>query len=117
MYSKTETLTAANKTILALAGQLFQTTNVKVAKTNVTSKLDAGVLKAGLVLTKDGKYVDGTTVTADKAFGLLYKDVDFNNSTGTETVSVLIFGFVKESILPEVVPAGAKTAMKMVQFL
>ncbi|SCJ52246.1 Uncharacterised protein [uncultured Clostridium sp.] len=117
MYSKTETLTATNKTILALAGQLFQNTNIKVAKTDVTSKLDGGVLKAGTVLSKDGKYVDGSTVTHDKAFGLLYKDVDFNNSTGKETVSVLIFGFVKESELPEVIDGSAKSAMKMIQFL
>lgn len=117
MYSKSETLTATNKTILALAGKLFQNTNIKVNKTDVSSKLDNGVLKAGTVLSKDGKYVDGTTITHDKAFGLLYKDVDFTNSTGKETVSVLIFGFVKESVLPEVVNASAKAAMKMIQFL
>ena len=56
-------------------------------------------------------------MTHDKAFGLLYKDVDFNNSTGKETVSVLIFGFVKESELPEAINASAKSAMKMIQFL
>jgi hypothetical protein len=106
-----------NKTILALAGDLFQNVNVRVAAANITAVDGKKLLKAGTVITKDGKIVDGTTITGDKAFGLVYSDRDFTNSNGTENVPVTIFGFIKESVLPTAVPAAAKTAMKMLTFL
>ena len=106
-----------NKTILALAGELFQNVNIKVAKADVPTVDGKKVLAAGTILSKDGKIVDGTTITNDKAFGLVYASKDFTNSNGNESVSVIIFGFIKEANLPATVPAAAKTAMKMLTFL
>jgi len=107
-----------NKTILKLAGELFQNVNIKATKTNITAALNAdGCLPAGTVVTKDGKYVDGTIITDDKAYGLVYREVCFKYSNGNESIPVLIFGFVNESTLPKVVSATAKTAMKMLSFM
>lgn len=117
MIETTKTYFGENKTILALAGELFQNTNVKVDADDVATVDGKKILKAGTVLAKDGKIVDGTTVTHDKAFGLVYRDVDFTLSNGIENVPVTIFGFVKESELPAVVHADAKAVMKMIQFL
>lgn len=103
------------KNILALAGELFQNTNIKVNKTDAT--LTEGILLAGTIVDKVGKKVDGTTVTNDKAFGVVYEDVDFTNSHGTEVVPVTIFGFVKESVLPEKPTGEVKAALPMIKFL
>lgn len=109
--------TGETKTILEFAGELFQNTLVKVKKTDVPEVDGKRILEAGTFISKDGKIVDGTTVTDDKTFGIVYKDKDFTNSNGTETVAVTIFGFIKESILPKAPSAAVKTALKMVQFL
>ena len=106
-----------NKTILKLAGELFQNVNIKVAKADVPAVDGKNFLAAGTLISKDGKIVDGTAITNDKAYGLVYADKDFTNSNGKETVSVLIFGFVNESVLPKVVPDAAKAVMKMIAFL
>ena len=107
-----------NKTILKLAGELFQNVNIKAAKTDLAAALNAdGVLPAGTLITKDGKIVDGTVITDDKAFGLVYRDVDFKYSNGKETLPVTIFGFINESVLPAVPSAAAKAAMKMLSFI
>jgi hypothetical protein len=106
-----------NKTILELAGELFQNINVKVSKADISSSLVDGRLKAGTILSKDGKVVDGTTITDDKAYGLVYSDINFTNSNGKETVPVTIFGFIKESTLPKAPSPAAKTAMKMLLFM
>jgi hypothetical protein len=116
-YEKKETFMGENKSILAFAGELFQNIPVIVTKTNVAAYLTDDVLKAGTPISKDGKVVDGTTVTADKAIGLLYRDINFKYSNGNESVPVTIFGFVKESALPALVTAGVKTALKMIQIL
>lgn len=115
MRQSTKSILGAQKNILALAGELFQNTNIKVNKTDVT--LTDGVLLAGTIVDKLGKKVDGTTITSDKAFGVVYEDVDFNNSSGTEVVPVTIFGFIKESVLPEKPTVEVKSALKMIQFL
>jgi hypothetical protein len=119
MLETKQTYMGENKTILKLAGELFTCVNVKVLAADVAvDENGKKLLKAGTVISKDGKIVDGTTITNDKAFGLVYATKDFTNSNGNEIVSVLIFGFVDEAaILPTVVPAAAKTAMKMVTFL
>lgn len=116
-YETSQTYMGENKTILKFAGELFQNTIVKVAKTDVAEVDGKRILAAGTVISKDGKVVDGTVVTHDKAFGLVYKDVNFTYSSGTETVPVTIFGFIDESALPAEVAAEAKTAMKMLMFL
>lgn len=98
------------KNILALAGELFQNTNIKVNKTDAT--LTEGILEAGTIVDNTGKKVnDGT------AFGIVYEDVDFNNSHGTEVVPVTIFGFINESALPEKPTAEVKAALPMIKFL
>jgi hypothetical protein len=118
MLETKQTYMGENKTILKLAGELFQNVNVKVLAADVAADSNGKkLLKAGTVFTKNGKIVDGTTITNDQAFGLVYATKDFTHSNGNETVSVLIFGFVDESVLPAAVPAAAKTAMKMVSFL
>jgi hypothetical protein len=106
-----------NKTILALAGELFQNINVKVNKADINSSLIDGILKAGTILSKDGKVVDGVTITDDKAYGLVYSDINFTDSNGKETVPVTIFGFIKESTLPKAPSTAAKSAMKMLFFM
>lgn len=115
--STTQTIFGENKTILALAGELFQNVNVKVLKADVAEVDGKRILKAGTLLSKEGKIVDGTTITNDKAFGLVYREIDFTNSHGNENVPVTIFGFIKESILPVVIPSAAKSAMPMIKFL
>lgn len=115
---KSNTYMGENKTILALAGELFQNINVKMKKTDLTAALNVnGILPAGTIVTRDGKYVDGVTITDDKAFGLVYEDVNFNGSTGTENIPVTIFGFIKESTLPKAPSTAAKSAMKMLFFM
>lgn len=119
MIENTQTYMGENKTILQFAGELFQNAMVKINKSDVALDVSTGkrILKAGTVISKDGKIVDGTTVTNDKAFGLVYRDIDFTLSNGTETIPVTIFGFIKESTLPNTVPDAAKLAMKMLMFL
>ncbi|NOH14866.1 hypothetical protein [Clostridium cochlearium] len=110
MRQSTTKILGAQKNILALAGALFQNTNIKVSKTAITLK--DGILEAGTIVDNTGKKVtDGT------AFGIVYEDVDFNNSSGTEVVPVTIFGFVKESVLPEKPTAEVKAALPMIKFL
>lgn len=114
---KRKTLFGENKSILAMAGELFQNIPVKVKKSDVESILEDGILKAGTPFSADGKYVDGTTVTADKAAGLLYKDVNFTYSNGKESVSLTVFGFVKNEGLPASVTDSVKKALKMILFI
>ncbi|EGO86254.1 hypothetical protein G8S49_11140 [Clostridium botulinum C] len=116
-YETKQTYMGENKTILEFAGELFQNAMVKVKKTDIEEEKGKRLLKAGTVISKDGKVVDGSKVTNDKAFGLVYRDVDFTYSNGTETIPVTIFGFVKEKALPKVVPEDAKKALKMIEFL
>lgn len=116
-YENKETFMGENKSILMFAGELFQNIPVKVAKTAIAAYLIDDVLKAGTPISKEGKVVDGTTVTADKAIGLLYRDINFKYSNGNESVPVTIFGFVKATSLPALVTADVKTALKMIQIL
>lgn len=119
MIENQKTYMGENKSILQFAGELFENTLVKVSKTDVPLDSTTGkrILKAGTILSKAGKIVDGTTILNTDAFGLVYRDVDLTLSNGNESVPVTIFGFIKESVLPVAVPADAKTAMKMLMFL
>lgn len=84
---------AAQKNILAIAGDHFITIPMKVTKTNVTDKLLNGVLEAGTLLTAKGAKVTTNAGSSD-AFGIVFTDVDFTHSKGTEVVPVLIHGVV-----------------------
>nr|DAL46465.1 MAG TPA_asm: Head decoration protein [Caudoviricetes sp.] len=84
---------AAQKNILAIAGDHFITIPMKVTKTNVTDKLVNGVLEAGTLLNNKGSKVT-TNVGSSDAWGIVFTDVDFTDSKGTEVVPVLIHGVV-----------------------
>lgn len=84
---------AAQKNILAIAGDHFITIPMKVTKTNVTDKLVNGVLEAGTLLNNKGSKVTTSGDSSD-AWGIVFTDVDFNDSKGTEVVPVLIHGVV-----------------------
>lgn len=112
-----QTYMGENKTILQFAGELFQNVLVKVKKSDVPESDGKRILKAGTIITKDGEIVDGTKITNDKAYGLVYRTIDFTYSNGTETIPVTIFGFVNESALPKAVVEEAKAAMKMIMFM
>lgn len=115
---KSKLYTGSNDTILKCGCDQFHNMAVKVSKDIITPALNAdGVLKAGTVLTKDGKFVDGNTVTDDKAYGLVYEDVNFTNSNGTQMVPVTLFGFIDETKLPKPVSTAAKAAMKLLLFI
>lgn len=112
MRQSTNKILGEQKNILELAGQLFQTINIKVNKSNASD----GKILAGTIVDKDGAKANESHTGAN-AFGVVYEDVDFTNSSGTEVVPVLIFGFVKSSVLPEVPVAEAKAALPMIKFL
>lgn len=112
MRQSSTTIFGENKTILELAGDLFQNINIKVNKSDVSSSLDNGILKAGTIVNKSGVPVNDNT-----AFGLVYNDINFTNSTGTEIVPVLIFGFVKTKVLPAQPEEATKLALPLIKFL
>lgn len=93
MRQSSYTIGAAQKDIRAIAGDHFITIPMKVAKTNVTDKLVNGVLEAGTLLTAKGAKVTTNSGSSD-AFGIVFTDVDFTHSKGTEVVPVLIHGVV-----------------------
>ncbi|WP_443660484.1 hypothetical protein [Clostridium algidicarnis] len=107
-----KTYMGENKTILQFAGELFQNTLIKVKKTDVPEVAGKRILKAGTIVNATGVKANDAT-----AFGVVYRDVDFTLSNGTENIPVTIFGFVKAKALPEVVTAEAKTALNMIKFL
>lgn len=118
MIEKKVTHFGENKSILALVGEAFQNVNIKISKVDVAAALDENeVLKAGTVVTKDGKFVDGSTVADAEAFGLVYRDINFKYSNGNESVPVTIFGFINEKNLPKAPSTDAKAAMKMLLFM
>ncbi|PRR84750.1 hypothetical protein [Clostridium luticellarii] len=114
MRQSTKTITAGQKQILAYNG-LYLNVNLKVNKTNVTLD-ENGILLAGTIIDKEGKSVN-TSALGSTAFGIVYEDVDFNNSMGTEVIPVTIFGFIKTSALPAAPVAEAVTSLKMIQFM
>lgn len=112
------TIGAKQTEIRALAGEHYVNINLKVAKANVTDVLVDGVLEAGTLLTATGKKVTTSELTTD-AYGIVFQDVDFNNSKGTEVVPVMIHGFVntKKIKLDVTNSAVEKTALNMIAFL
>lgn len=111
MRQSTRKIMGSQKNILALAGELFQNINIKVDKSKTTLNSDE-ILPAGTFVDKDGKVVNDST-----AFGVVYSDVEFKDSHGTEIVPVTIFGFIKESELPVAPTNETKEALKIIKFL
>lgn len=119
-YEKKQTYMGENKTILEVAGELFQTIPIKVLKTDISSTLVNGIYKSGTIVDKLGKPAAITGTEPNKvsnAFGILYRDINFTNSNGKETIPILIFGFVDEKTLPTTPEPEHKVALKMIQFL
>ncbi|SKC70453.1 hypothetical protein [Maledivibacter halophilus] len=111
-YERSTTIFGKEKTILELAEELFQNTTVKVKASDVPIENGKRILKAGTILSKEGKKVNDSS-----AYGVVYRDVNLTYSNVTETVLVTIFGFVKEAALPVAPSAEAKAAMKMIMFV
>lgn len=109
---------AAQKNILAIAGDHFITIPMKVTKTNVNDKLVNGVLEAGTLLNNKGNKVTTSGESSD-AWGIVFTDVNFNDSKGTEVVPVLIHGVVdtKKIKLDETHHAKEIEVLKNIIFL
>ncbi|MCB2300388.1 hypothetical protein [Clostridium tagluense] len=112
MIETKQSYVGENKTILQFAGESFQNVSIKIKKIDVAEVTGKRILKAGSIVDKAGKIVaDGT------AFGLVYRDVDFTLSNGTENIPVTIFGFIKTVALPTAPTELVKTALNMIKFL
>lgn len=116
MRQSSKTISVGQRDIREIAGDHFVNINIKVAKTDVTAKLVDGVLPAGILVDKDGKPANGAT-----SYGILFEDIDFNDSKGTEILPVMIHGFVNKARIEEysgdTVSADAITALNMIKFL
>ena len=64
-----------------------------------------------------GQSNDDETVNDGTAFGVVYEDIDFTDSMGTEVVPVIIFGFINIYKMPTAPSATAISALKMIQFI
>lgn len=115
MRQSSYTIGVAQKEIRKLAGDHYVNVNLKVEKSKVNAKLVNGVLEAGTILTSAGV----VSTTGADAYGIVFQDVDFNNSKGTEVVPVMIHGFVDTAKVKLDSSNGAaqKTALKMIAFL
>lgn len=120
MRQSSYTINAAQKDIRALAGDHFVNVPMKITKSTVNAKLVNGVLEAGTLLTEKGAPVTSSASGSD-AYGIVYADVDFNNSKGTEVVPVLIHGFVKTKMIKldsnTETAKKEKEALNMIKFL
>lgn len=108
MKQSSYSISAAQGRLRAIAGDHFITLPIKVKKSDVSTLLDENeVLKAGTLLTADGKKITTTTGTpaTTNAYGIVYEDVSFKGSmspdvipgNATEVVSVFLHGVVYES--------------------
>ncbi len=120
MKQSSYTIGVTQKDIRALAGDHYVNVNVKATKTNLTASLVNGVLEAGTLVTKDGKTVTSTASTSD-VYGIVFANVDFNNSKGTEVVPVMIHGFANTSKIKlnatAEIAAIEKSKLSMIAFL
>lgn len=116
MRQSSRIISVEQKDIREIAGDHYVNINKKVAKTEVASKLKDGILPAGTIVDKDGKPANGVT-----SFGIVFGDVDFNNSMGTEILPIMIHGFVNKTKLKEYsgddITAEAITALNQIKFL
>lgn len=95
MKQSVKKIFAEQKDIRVVANH-FVTVNLKIKKTDVSSKLKNGILSVGVAVDKSGKPAVG-----GNAFGLVFEDVDFENSSGTEVVPVLVHGIVSKAKVRE----------------
>ncbi|OAA91252.1 hypothetical protein [Clostridium ljungdahlii] len=110
MRQSTTTIGSSQVNILKY-NQYFLNVNLKVAKTATTLNAN-DILPAGTIIDSTGKVVnDGT------AYGIVYENVNFKDSMGTEVVPVTIFGFIDTPKLPVAPADAAKTALNMIKFL
>ena len=120
MRQSSYTIGVEQKQIRKLSGQLFQNINIKISK---DTKAIADFLKANNNVIPTGTIVnkEGIPVNDANAFGVVYNDLDFNNSRGTEILSVCIFGFLDlEKIIEysKITPKKKKkNSMNMIKFL
>lgn len=116
MRQSSKTIFTQQKDIRAIAGEHYVNINIKVTKVDVLATLKDEVLLAGTVVDKNGKPANNTD-----AFGIVFADVDFKDSTGTEILPILVHGFVNKSKLKEYsgedVTVEAIAAMSMIKFL
>jgi hypothetical protein len=108
MKQSSYSIGAAQGKLRAIAGDHFITLPIKVKKSDVLAALDSNeILKAGTLLTVEGKTVTTVTgtPTTTNAYGVVYEDVSFKNSqspdatpgNATEVVSVFVHGVLYES--------------------
>lgn len=112
MRQSSYTIGAKQNKLRLIAGDHFLSLPLKVVKANVASVLDVNeVLKAGTLITKDGKAVTtvaevpGTSEATTDAWGVVYQDVSFkesmspdsNPNNATEVVPVFVHGVLYES--------------------
>lgn len=108
MKQSSYSIGCAQGKLRAIAGDHFITLPIKVKKSDVASLLDASeVLKAGTLLTEDGKAVTTTagTPATTNSYGIVYEDVSFKGSmsgdgvpgNATEVVPLFVHGVVYES--------------------
>lgn len=104
-----KTIFGENKNILRDA-QHFISLPVKVNASLITADAKGKkILVAGSIIDKTGKIVNDNT-----AYGFVYEDVDFTNSTGVETVPVVVHGIIDSTQIPTQPIADALTAMKLI---
>lgn len=120
MRQSSSTIGTKQKDIRQLAGDHYVNVNIRVKKTDVSAALVDGVLLAGTRVSKTGlKAV--TTGDTSTAYGVVFADVDFNNSTGTEILPVCIHGFLNKAMIKEYSGADVDTAeekaLNMIKFL
>ncbi len=116
MRQSSRSIFTQQKDIREIAGDHYININIKVAKTDVAAKLVDGVLLAGTLVDSTGKPANGAMT-----YGIVFADVDFNGSMGTEILPVMIHGFVNKAKIEEysgeVVTPEAITALNMIKFL
>lgn len=105
MHQSYYTVSGGQKKLRLIAGDHFISLPIVVKKADVKTLLnDDEVLEAGTLITSEGKPVTTTASTSD-AYGVVYQDVNFKNSTSadgvadnaTEIVAVFVHGVLYES--------------------
>jgi hypothetical protein len=134
MKQSSYSIGVAQGKLRAIAGDHFITLPIKVKKSDVSTLLDSEeVLKAGTLLTADGKAVTTATGTpaTTNAYGVVYEDVSFKNSqskdatpgNATEVASLFVHGVLYESEVkfsPDTIVGGKvaeKAALKQILFV
>lgn len=134
MRQSSYSIGCAQNRLRAIAGDHFIAVPIKVKKSDIATLLDTNeVLKAGTLLTKDGKPVTttGGTPATTNAYGVVYEDVSFKDSmspdatpgNATEVVSLFVHGVLYESEVKfsaDTVTGGRdaeKAALKQILFV